>query len=136
VAQQLVPFDQWQARNAKWQDDLSDMSYVGARCSVLFSMVGNYFLLNPGKPEDLETGKSLTGRAKPFLTVSSLIGIRVGMSADALKGRHTTLLEAYSKQLNENKRLHNNLFEEPIFSDFKFCVGNEQLFNVLSKKNL
>ncbi len=136
IAQQLVPFDTWKTTRGNWFEDPTEISYVGARCNALMAMVGGYFLMNPGKQEDVKTGQGVVDRGKAFLFVSLFLGTgaRGGMSSEAFTSRQLLLTQTYSNKIIENKRLHNNIFESPILEDFNFCVSVESFFGEMNKR--
>ena len=57
------------------------------------------------------------------------------MSDEVISSRKEALLEIYLNKLKENRRLHNNMFHEPILGDMRFCKQTEALYQDLFKRN-
>jgi hypothetical protein len=132
--QQLIPFVDWKKSNPNWDmGDTSQAGYVGSRCSALLLATSAFFIENPGKPEDLWTGLKMVESSETFQVVAERLAVSRRMSKEVLASRKEALLDIYLKKLKENRRLHNNMFHEPILGDMTFCKQTEPLFNELSK---
>jgi hypothetical protein len=132
--QQLVPFVEWKKSNPNWDmGDTSQAGYVGSRCSALLLATASFFIENPGSPEDLLTGLKMNMSSETFQVVAERLAVSRRMSKEVLSSRKEALLDIYLKKLKENRRLHNNMFHEPILGDMSFCKQTEPLFNELFK---
>ena len=132
--QQLTPFVDWKKSNPNWDmGDTSQVGYVGSRCSALLLATSAFFIENPGRPEDLLTGLKMAESSETFQVVAERLAVSRRMSKEVLASRKEALLDIYLKKLKENRRLHNNMFHEPMLGDMTFCKQTEPLFNQLSK---
>jgi hypothetical protein len=132
--QQLIPFVEWKKSNPDWDmGDVSEVGYVGSRCSALLLATSAFFIENPGKPEHLITGLKMVMSSETFQVVAERLAAKRRMSKEVLASRKDALLDIYTDKLKENRRLHNNMFHEPILGDMGFCKQTEPLFNELSK---
>jgi len=132
--QQLVPFVEWKKSNPNWDmGDTSQAGYVGSRCSALLLATSAFFIENPGSPEDHLTGLKMAMSSETFQVVAERLAVSRRMSKEVLSSRKEALLDIYINKLKENRRLHNNMFHEPILGDMRFCKQTEPLFNELFK---
>ena len=132
--QKLIPFVEWKKSNPNWDwGDTSQAAYVGARCSALLLATSSFFTPNPIKPEDGQQGFQMLISSTTFHVVSEKLSINRGMSDEVISSRKAALLDVYLNNLKENRRLHNNIFHEPILGDMRFCKQTEPLFVELSK---
>jgi hypothetical protein len=132
--QQLVPFVEWKKSNPNWDmGDTSQASYVGSRCSALLLATSAFFIENPGSPEHLMNGFKMAMSSETFQVVAERLGASRRMSIEVLASRKEAIHDIYIKKLKENRRLHNNMFHEPILGDMSFCRQTEPLFNELFK---
>ena len=132
--QQLIPFVEWKKSNPDWDwGDTSQAGYVGSRCSALLLATSSFFVENPGSPEHLMTGLKMVMSSETFQAVAEKLAANRGMSKEVLSSRKEALRDIYLKNLKENRRLHNNMFHEPILGDMSFCKQTEPLYNELFK---
>lgn len=132
--QKLIPFVEWKKSNPNWDwGDTSQAAYVGARCSSLLLATSSFFTANPINPEDGPRGFEMLISSTTFHIVSEKLSKNRGMSDEVISSRKAALLDVYLNNLRENRRLHNNLFHEPIFGDMSFCKQTEPLFKELFK---
>ena len=132
--QKLIPFVEWKKLNPNWDwGDTSQAAYVGARCSALLLATSSFFTANPINQEDGSTGFQMVISSTVFHVVSEKLSTSRGMSGEVISSRKAALLDIYLNNLKENRRLHNNIFHEPIFGDMSFCKQTEPLFNELFK---
>ena len=133
--QQLIPFVEWKKTRPNWDSgDTSEPAYVGARCSALLLATSAFFSENPSKPEDVSTGIQMLISSTTFNVVSEKLSKSRGMSDEVISSRKEALLETYLNKLKENRRLHNNMFHEPILGDMRFCKQTEPLYQELYKR--
>lgn len=134
--QQLTPFVEWKKTRPNWDmGDTSEVAYVGSRCSALLLATSAFFRENPGKPEDAVTGFQMLISSTTFHVVAEKLSKSRGMSDEVISSRKEALLEIYLNKLKENRRLHNNMFHEPILGDMRFCKQTEALYQELFKRN-
>ena len=78
-------------------------------------------------------GLKMAMSSETFQVVAERLGASRRMSKEVLASRKEALHDIYLKKLKENRRLHNNMFHEPILGDMSFCRQTEPLFNELFK---
>ena len=133
--QQLIPFVEWKKSNPNWDwGDTSQAAYVGARCSALLLATSSFFTANPINPEDGSKGFQMLISSTTFHVVSERLSRSRGMSDEVISSRKAALLDIYIEKLKENRRLHNNMFHEPILGDVSFCKKTEALYQELHKR--
>ena len=133
--QQLIPFVEWKKSNPNWDwGDTSGAAYVGARCSALLLATSSFFTANPINPEDGSKGFQMLISSTTFHVVSEKLSRSRGMSDEVISSRKEALFDIYLNKLKENRRLHNNMFHEPIFGDMSFCKQTEALYQELFKR--
>ena len=132
--QQLIPLVDWKKSNPQWDNDPSEVAYIGSRCSALLLATSAFFIENPGSPEDHMTGLKMAMSSATFQVVAERLAASRRMSKEVLSSRKDALLDIYIKKLKENRRLHNNMFHEPILGDVGFCKQTEALYQELLKR--
>lgn len=126
--QSLGSLKQTLSERPGWDNDPSEVAYVAARCGALVTMLGGYLKENSSKPEDELNGSRLIERGELITRSAFYMGMLVKMDAEASLHRSAELIKRYGELISSNKRLYNNVFHEPVESDFEFCLGLENNF--------
>jgi hypothetical protein len=108
-----------------WDNDPSEVAFVAARCGALVTMLGGYLKENSSEPKDKLNGSRLIERGELITRSGFYMGMLVKMDAEASFHRSAELAKSYAELISSNKRLYNNVFHEPVRSDFEFCLGLE-----------
>lgn len=124
----LGSLEQTMSERPGWDHDPSEVAYVAARCGALVTMLGGYLKENSSKPKDELNGTRLIERGQLITRSAFYAGMLVKMDAEASLHRSAELIKRYGELISSNKRLYNNVFHEPVESDFKFCMGLENNF--------
>ena len=132
TAQLLIPFDQWERNTPKWNEDLTEVVYVAARCASINHTVGYYISQEGNKSQDIELGKKFIEAGNTFTTVSLEIGINLGMSDKFIYDRHEALSKVYVQKMVENKKMLNQMFAGDFGVDFKFCAAKHSFFKSIA----
>ena len=133
TAQLLIPLDQWERNTPKWNEDLTEVVYVAARCASINHTVGYYISQEGNKSEDIEFGRKFIEAGNTFVTVSLEIGKNLGMSDKFIYDRHEALTKVYVQKMVENKKMLNQIFSGDFGIDFKFCVAKHPLFKGIAE---
>lgn len=126
--QPLGSLKQTMSERPGWDHDPSEVAYVAARCGALVTMLGGYLKENSSKPKDELNGSRLIERGELITRSAFYTGMLVKMDAEASLHRSAELVKSYAELISSNKRLYNNIFHEPVLSDFEFCLGLENNF--------
>lgn len=132
ASQLLIPLDQWERNTPNWNEDLTEVVYVAARCASINHTVGYYISQEGNKSQNIELGKKFIEAGNTFTTVSLEIGINLGMSDKFIYDRHEALSKVYVQKMVENKKMLNQIFAGDFGVDFKFCVAKHSLFKSIA----
>ncbi len=131
-SQSLIPLDQFIKQ--KNLNDPSEFSYIGQRCSALFSMV-SHVLRENGDPSDRDSIKTLENRSSVMRNVSLTLDLGHNKkSMESVMSQSKQFIEIYTKQLARNKQINNNYFDGYIKGDLKICSDIYPTFEELNKK--
>ena len=130
-SQTMIPLEQFvKERNGS---DPSELSYVGQRCSTLFSVIGTLLREN-GTSKDLLTISTLENKSSVIRNVSLSLDLGVNKkSPEAIIKQSKQFNEIYTKQLVKNKQLNNNYFDGYIKTDLEICNSLYPKFEELNK---
>ncbi len=132
VHAQQISLDEHVGARPKWTEDISEVSYIGSRCGVLFFIVGRYMTQNGNTETIISNGKSFIKWAEEFLSVAVHTGSAIDMSDKFISGRHESLTKWYSYNISENKKNHNDAFVGDVKKDIDFCVVQGALYKALN----
>lgn len=133
-AQTLIPFETWQKSRSDWASDPTEVAYVVFRCGALLDRVGRVFIENGATPEHRTNGHGLVQRADRLLATGSALSLSTGMDETRLLERAKAFFDIYIRQIVENRRLHNDMFEGWVGEDFQFCIDHYQFMDELGKR--
>ncbi len=67
-------------------------------------------------------------------TISATLSPSTGMDETRLLERAKAFFDIYIRQIVENRRLHNDMFEGWVGEDFQFCIDRYQFMDELGKR--
>jgi hypothetical protein len=121
------------SQRANWDDDVSEVAYVAARCGALFIAIGGYFLNNGVSQQNKETANDMLTRATVFNESSIALSGLANMTVEDTIKRGIDINRAYNETMARNKRLINNALHTPVADDLRFCAGHEQNFQKIAQ---
>jgi hypothetical protein len=127
-----TPLETLMAKRPKWDDDVSEVAYVGTRCAAVFFSVSGYLKANATQPSDTASGTDLFARTETIYFAASILSRLASMNEDTFKKRFNTLIDQYIQSINKNKRLLNNALHTPIEEDLSFCHRHEHNFKLVA----
>lgn len=136
VAQErsFVPLEKKYSNDENLSKNYSELAYISARCSAIYSLTSGYFSENGTTQEDKDNAKNSRDIGEIFLNYSIVISLSlINMSEAALKRRMEYLLSIYSDTMKRNKSISNNAFEGVIADDLRFCSAKINFFLNLNK---
>ncbi|MDH6421600.1 hypothetical protein M2131_001541 [Polynucleobacter sphagniphilus] len=128
----MIPLEQFV--KGKNLGDPSEFSYVGQRCSTLYSLIGGLFREN-GTSKDSQTITTMESRSTVVRNVSLSFDLGVNKkSSESIIKQSKLFSEIYTQQLIKNKQLNNNYFDGYIKTDLEICNSLYPQFEELNKK--
>ena len=113
------------ALRLNWEDEASEVAYVGSRCSALYSAVGTYFISNGTTAKDKLDGEDLRTRSNVLGFASVIFGKLSKLEQEDTQKRIKVIFTLYLKKMAASKMLLNNALETPIAEDLMFCNQHE-----------
>lgn len=133
-AQTLIPLETWEKSRSDWKNDPTEVAYVVFRCGTLFDLLGRVFVENGTTSGQRDDGQKMISRADGLLTTGTALSFNTGMSEPRLLERAKAFFDIYGRQIVENRRLHNDMFEGLVGKDFQFCVSRYAFMDELGKR--
>lgn len=133
-AQTLIPFETWQKSRSGWESDPTEVAYMVFRCGALLDRIGRVFIENGATPEHRTNGQGLVQRADRLLATGAALSLSTGLDETRLLERAKAFFDIYIRQIVENRRLHNDMFEGWVGEDFQFCIGRYKFMEELGKR--
>jgi len=133
-AQTLIPFEKWQQSRSEWEKDPTEVAYAVLRCGTLFDFLGRVFTENGTTPEQRSNGQTLTQWGGGLIRSGAALSISAGMDETRILERAQAFFDIYGRQIVENRRLHNDMFQGWIGEDFKFCIGRYRFMEDMGKR--
>ena len=126
----LVPLVKKYSDDENLSKNYSELAYISARCSAIYTLTSGYFSENGTTQEDRNNSKNSKDIGEMFLNYSVVISLSlINMSENAFKNRMKNILSIYSDIMKKNKSINNNAFEGIIVEDLNFCSSKIEPVN-------
>lgn len=136
-SQALESLKQWSLERPNWENDISEVGYLGTRCFANFSIVGGYFVEKGNTPDLVDRGKMYLDIADSMLPAIYYFESQNGYTKEDTETRITRIAAVTFQSIAINKDLHNDAFHGSVGDDFKFCNEKGTFFvefsNIIKK---
>lgn len=121
LAQTLQSLREWSLERHRWENDISEVGYLGIRCFANFTVVGGYFAEKGNTTELINRGQMYLNLADSMLPAIYFFESQNGYTTKDTETRMTRIVAINLQTIALNKDLHNNAFHGSVGDDFKFC---------------
>ena len=129
----LIPLENYVLERPRWQEDISELAYIGTRCDCLYTVIGNWAVEN-GRAKTKSYGKELLSTSEIFRNVSTSLSVATNMNQTSIEKRFEEIINIYVNTVVDNKRLNNNVFEGYVGKDIEFCKKSLPSYKAINTK--
>ena len=129
----LIALENYVQERPKWNEDISELAYIGTRCDCLYTVIGSWAVEN-GRAQTKLYGKELLATSEIFRNVSTRLSMAANMNQTFIQKRFKEITNIYANTVVENKSVNNFLFEGYVGNDIMFCKRNLPLYKAINTK--